>query len=158
MEELLTYRQELLSALESDVTLVAKFEASVSKQEWFRPLGEYQITHHFLLTRLWFDDAHGYVPQVHRIMEEEMAVLSDFDADAWTVDHYDPEEPARVMIENFASLRTWEVGFLCGLRPADWSRTGRHPRWGVHTLQWWVEQQRESSQQQLGRLTPLLNL
>jgi hypothetical protein len=158
MEELITYRQELLSALEADITLLTKIVAGTSTQSWYRPLGGDQTTPHYILARLWVDDAHGFTPQIRRTLDEEMPLLLVFDAEAWMADHYDPEEPARVMTENFASLRTWELGLLCGLPPASWSRSARHPRWGVHTLQWWVELQRDCSYQQLSRLTPLLDL
>jgi hypothetical protein len=158
MEELITYRQELLSALEADITLLARIEESVSSQEWYRPLGDDQPTPHYLLACLWIDDAQGFTPQIRRILDEEMPLLPDFDAEDWMADHYDLEEPAGIMIENFTSLRIWEVGLLCGLLPASWSRVARHPRWGVHTLQWWVEQQRENSHQRLSRLASLLDV
>jgi hypothetical protein len=155
MEELLTYRQELLSTLEADVTLLTRIEANVSSQGWYRRPSDDQPTAHYTLARLWADDAHGFTPQICRILDEEMPKLLDFDGEAWMVDHYDSEVPARVMIEDFASLRTWEVDMLCGLAPVSWSRAARHPRWGVHTLQWWVEQQRENSHQHLSRLTTI---
>lgn len=158
MEELFTYRQELLSALEADVSLLARIETGISTPDWFRPLGDEQTTPHYILARLWVDDAHGFTPQIRRILDEEMPQLIEFDAEAWMVDHYDPEEPAGIIIENFASLRTWEVGMLCGLPPASWSRAARNPRWGVHTLLWWVEQQRENSHQYLNQLIPLLDV
>jgi hypothetical protein len=158
MEELITYRQELLAALEADITTLARIETSFSSQDWYCPLGGDHSTPHFTLARIWAEDAHGFAPQIRRILDEEKPLLSVFDAEAWLADHYDPEEPARIIIENFASLRTWELGLLCGLAPASWSRTARDPRWGVHTLQWWVELQRNFSHQHLSLLIPLLNL
>jgi hypothetical protein len=158
MEELLSYRQELLSALEAEVTLLARLQASIPSQDWYRPLGDDQQTPHYILARLWVDEAHGFVPQVRRILDEELPLLPAFDARAWLADHYDPEVPSRVMVEDFASLRTWEVGLLCGLPPITWSRVARHPKCGVHTLQWWVEQQRENSNSYLSQLTPLVDV
>ncbi len=158
MEELLSYRQELLSALEADITTLARIEAGISAKGWHRSSGNDQPTPHYTLARLWVDDAHGFTPQIRLILDEDMPLLLDFDTEAWLAEHYDPEEPARVMIEDFASLRTWEVGMLCGLLSASWSRAARHPRWGVRTLQWWVEQQSENSRQHLSQLSPLLTV
>lgn len=158
MEELLSYRQELLSALEANVTLLARIQASISSQDWYRPLGDDRQTPHSILARLWVDEAHGFVPQVRRIIDEEMPLLPAFDGRAWMADQYDPEIPSRVMVEDFASLRTWEVGLLCGLPPIIWSRSARHPRCGVHTLQWWVEQQRDNSNRYLSQLTLLVDV
>ncbi len=158
MDELIAYRQELLSALEADVTTIARIEAGISSQGWHRPLRDDQRTPHYILARLWVDEAHGFTPQIRRILDEEMPLLPVFDTEAWMASYYDTEEPARVMIEDFASLRTWEVGLLCGIPPTSWSRAARHPRWGVHTLQWWVEHQRDNSNQYLSQLTPLLDV
>jgi hypothetical protein len=158
MEELLSYRQELFSVLKADIPLLARIEVEISYEGWFRRLGDDQPTAHYVLARLWAEDAHGFTPQIRRILDVEMPLLPVFDVDAWMAEHYVPEEPARIIIENFVSLHTWEVGLLCGLPPTSWSRAGRHPRWGVHALQWWVEQQRETSQQYFGQLLSLLDV
>jgi hypothetical protein len=158
MEELITYRQELLSALEEDIILLARVEAGISSQGWYLPLGSDQPTPHYILSRLWVEESQEFTTNIRRILDEEMPVLPVFDAEAWIESHYDPEEPAGIMIEYFASLRKWEIGLLCKIPPPSWSRAARHPRWGVHTLQWWVELQRECSHQLLSRLIPLLDI
>ncbi len=85
-------------------------------------------------------------------------MLAAFDAEVWMAADYNPDVPAHLIIEDFAASRQWELGMLCGLAPLSWSRIARHPRWGVHTLQWWVELQRDNSHQYLSRLFPLLEL
>jgi hypothetical protein len=82
MEELIAYRQELLSILEADVTTLARIEAGISTQDWYRPLRDDQRTPHYILARLWVDEAHGFTPQIRRILDEEMPLLSVFDAEA----------------------------------------------------------------------------
>jgi hypothetical protein len=107
---------------------------------------------------LWVDETHEFAPQVRRIIDEQNPLLPAFDSLAWMADQYDPGIPSRVMVEDFASSRTWEVGLLCGLPPITWNRAARHPRCGVHTLQWWVEQQRENSNRYLSQLAPLVDV
>jgi hypothetical protein len=157
MEELFAYRQELLSALEQDVTLLARAEAGISSKDWYRTLSGDQPTPHYTLSRLWVEESRDYSVNIHRILDEDLPLLEALDTQAWMAAHYDPDIPAHLIIEDFAALRKWELGVLCGLPPASWSRNARHPHWGVHTLQWWVELQRDYSHQHLSRLTPLLD-
>ena len=158
MEEILAYRQELLAELEADVTRLAKIAARVSSQDWFHLSGDDQPTPHYILVSLWAEDAHEFTPQVRRILDENMPLLSVFNIDSWMAENYASDEPAGVIIENLASLRTWEVSLLCGLDFTAWSRLSRHPRWGVHTLQWWVEAQRDTSHQYFTRLLASLDM
>jgi hypothetical protein len=157
MDELITYRQELLSALEQDITVLARAKAVISSKEWYRTLSGGQPTPHYILASLWVEDSREYSVNIRRILDEEMPLLEILDTEAWMAADYDPDVPVHIIIEDFAALRQWEIGLLCGLPPAIWSRAARHPHYGVHTLQWWAELQRDSSHQYLSQLTPLLD-
>jgi hypothetical protein len=158
MDELFAYRQELFSALEQDITLLARAEVGIPSRDWYRSKSDGQPMPHHTLTRLWVEESQVYSVNLRRILDEDMPLLEDFDVKTWIAAKYDPDVPVQLMIEDLAALRQWEIGLLCGLPPECWSRAARHPRWGVHTLQWWVEQQRDCSHQLLSRLTPLLDL
>jgi hypothetical protein len=155
MEEILAYRQELLAALEDDITRLARAEAGIKSQDWHHRLNGDQPSPHYNLACLWVEESQGYSVNIQRILDEDMPLLASFDTQTWMAVHYDPDVPAHLIIEDFATLRQWEVGLLCGLAPASWSRASRHPHWGVHTLQWWVEYQRDNSHQYISRLTAL---
>jgi hypothetical protein len=158
MEELFAYRQELLSAMEEDITQLARAGAGISAKDWYRTTGIDQPTAHYALAFLWVEESQDYSVNIRRILDEEMPRLKAFDVETWMATHYNPDVPAHLIIEDFAASRQGELGMLCGLAPLSWSRAARHPRWGVHTLQWWVELQRETSHQRLTRLPPLLDM
>ena len=158
MEELIAYRQELLSAMEEQINTLASAEASISSKGWYRIFDGDQPTLHYSLSRLWAEESQEFSSNIRRILDEEMPLLTVFDTEAWMAAHYDAEIPAQLIIEDFAAVRQWELGVLCGLPPASWSRTARHPWWGVHALQWWVELQREATHQQINRLLRHLNM
>ena len=72
--------------------------------------------------------------------------------------HYKPEKPAQVIFEEFSELRKQEVNGLKSLPSEGWCHTARHPWWGVHTLQWWVELQLDFSNQHLADLAAFLTI
>ncbi len=72
--------------------------------------------------------------------------------------HYDPDTPVQVILEEFTGQRIQEVSWLSSLPSENWSTTARHPWWGEHTLQWWVELQLEYSHQHLIELAAFLTV
>jgi hypothetical protein len=158
MEELIAYRQELLSALEEQINSLASAVAGISSKDWNRTFAPDQPIPHHTLACLWAEESQEYSKNIHRILDEEMPMLTVFNTEAWMAAHYDEDVPAQLIVEDFAAVRQWELGVLCGLPPASWSRTARHPWWGVHALQWWVELQREATHQHISRLLSFLNM
>ncbi len=158
MEELITYRQELLSVMQEQINTLASAEASISSKGWYLILDGDHPTLHYSLSRLWAEESQEYSNNIRRILDEEMPLLVVFDTEAWMGVHYDAEVPAQLIIEDFAALRQWELGVLCGQPAASWSRTARHPWWGVHALQWWVELQRENTHQHISQLLRHLDI
>ena len=156
MDELIAYRQELLSALErvvSDLTvLVYRFPF----KEWHRKVGNERHTAHQILVHLWTLEASEFALYVRRINDEDTPLLPIFDDAAWMNKRYQPKEQPRNILNDFTNLRTQELEWLRQLPSTSWSRTARHPRWGVHTLQWWVELQLEYSRQHLNDLSRIL--
>ncbi len=158
MEELIAYRQELFSDLEGDLAFVARAEHELSPQDWYQQPEDSQYTLHFSLAYLRTIELLEFSVQIHRILEEEMPVLSIFNDQDWMAQHYQPDEPVHFIVDEFTHARQLEIGLLRSLPSDSWSRSARHPWWGLHTLQWWVELQRDSSLQVLGSLYILLSI
>ena len=152
MEELDAYRHGLVSALEGVVSELSKIVAGVPSNAWQHSMGREAHTPHYLLAHLLELETQIFGFQLQRILEEDTPLLPPFDDKTWMTGPYDPGKPAEVMLEEFSHLRKQQVHWLWDLPPEVWSRTARHPCWGVHTLQWWVELQLDYSIQHLKQL------
>ncbi len=113
---------------------------------------------HYILFHLRELEAQVYTPQLPRFLAEDNPTLPVFDDQAWMAIHYLPDEPATSITTDLCRLRSSELEWLRGVPPTGWSRLARHPWWGVHTLQWWVEMQLDESIQHRKRLPPLTDL
>ncbi len=152
MEEIMAYRAELLSALESVVNELARLAFELPSHSWDQPFSPDGRSPHYVLYQLRAWEAHFYTIQLRRMLAEENIMLPLFDDSAWMAPHYNPAESPGEIINEIWALRQQELGWLRKLSPQEWSRTGRHPWWGAHTLQWWVEQQLEYSRQVVKQL------
>ena len=151
MEELVVYRDELLSALQGVVEKLSETAASISDKAWYLPPGQDGNTPHYTLAHLCALESQLFNHQLQRILSEDAPLLSIFDDVAWMASHYDPQEPAQRILADLNELRDQELVLLRGLPSAGWSRSARHPWWGIRTLQWWVELQLDYSYQHLTR-------
>jgi hypothetical protein len=158
MDEIVAYREDLLSALEGALFELPKTVAGIASIAWHQPFGRDSHTPHYILEHLRELEAQVFAIQLRRILDEEIPLVPVFDDDAWMAIHYKPEELALTILEDFVNLRKQELNWLRKLSPAAWSRIARHPWWGVHTLQWWVELQLDYSDQHLRELSPVLDL
>jgi hypothetical protein len=156
MEELDAYRQGLLSALESVITELTKTVAGMPTNVWQLPFGQDAHTPHYTLAHLYVLEAQVFDPLLRSIVDEDAPLLPLFDDKAWLANHYEPGKPAQAILEEFMQLSRQDLNWLQALPSDTWSRNARHPWWGVHTLQWWVELQLDCSNQHLAELTALL--
>jgi hypothetical protein len=156
MDELIAYRQELLSALERGVSELSTIVKGSPIEEWYHTIESNLHTPHYTLVQLWVLEAREFALNIRRINGEETPKLALFDDAAWMERHYRPKERPRIILQDFSNLRKQELEWLRELPPASWSRTARYPWWGMHTLQWWVELQLEYSRQRLSELSHLL--
>jgi hypothetical protein len=155
MEELDAYRQGLLSALEGVVNELSETIAGIPSSKWHWPFGLDSHTPHYTLAHLCVLETQVFMIQLHRILDEETPLLPVFDVEVWMESHYKPEESVLNIMQAFSTMRKQELNWLLDLPPASWSRVARHPSWGVHTLQWWVELQLDYSYQHLRELSHL---
>ena len=158
MEEIDTYRKELLSALGGVVDELFKIVAGIPSTAWYLPFGQTSYTPHYTLAHLRVLEVQVFAIQLRRILDEETPLLSVFDDGAWMTNHYRSQEPPFMIMEDIGNLRMQELNGLRKLPTPAWSRTARHPWWGVHTLQWCVELQLDYSNQHLRELSPLLDM
>ena len=158
MEEIEAYREDLLSALKEVGSELSKIVAGKPSSAWHLLFGQDSQTLHYTLAHLRALEAQLFAIQLRRITDEETPLVPVFDDDAWMTNHYRSEEPALIIMEDFVNLRKQELNWLHNLQSAAWSRTARHPWWGVHTLQWWVELQLDYSNQHLEELSPILDM
>ncbi len=158
MEELIAYRQELLSALGDGIDITTRAEQEISPQDWYQQPPGSQHTLHFSLAYLRTIELLEFSVQIRRILDEELPLLSTFNDQDWMAGHYQPGEPIHHIVDEFTRSRQEELALLRSLPPDSWSRLARHPWWGLHSLQWWVELQRDSSHQVLGSFSTRLSI
>jgi hypothetical protein len=140
MEELLAYRQNLLTSLENVVGELRQAAASIPPAAWHTPPAPDQPAPHQVLAHLRAIESQAIAVRLRRVLDESEPYLPLFDDDGWMAAHYDPAEPVQSILDDYAHLRQQELSWLKDLPSAAWNRTARHPWWGVRALQWWVEQ------------------
>ncbi len=149
MEELIAYRVELLSALGWVVDDLAETVSKLPSSEWHKSAAPGAVDRHHLLAQLYARELQIFSAQLPRVLAEKDPLFPVYDDAPWMSEQYDPGAPASDIVEEIRKLRRQEVAWLQNLPPEAWSRTARHPWWGIHTLQWWVELQLEYSRQVL---------
>lgn len=154
MEELIAYRTELLTQLQAVVEKISKAVTYQPNNAWHTSSTSGGHTRHYIVFHLRALDAQFFIPQLVRILDEDTPDISIFDDEAWMAAHYSAEEPVSSILEEIAKLRQQELRWLRNLSGEGWSRTARHPWWGLHALQWWVELQLDCSFQHLRSLSP----
>jgi hypothetical protein len=158
MEELAAYRADLLSALDGVVEALGKMVAAFLVSEWYQPVNPSGQTPHYVLFHLGELESQVFSAQLPRFLAENTPILPVFNDEDWMAAHYHPEQSPSAILEQLDRLRHQELAWLGNLPPAGWSRLARHPWWGLHALQWWVELQVEYSNQSLRELSSVLDL
>lgn len=153
MQELAAYRNGLLSALEGVIPELSSLVEAIPSRVWQVSKKPGAHTPHYPLARMFALDVYTFGSLLRSIVDKDIPLLPLFDEIAWMSGHYAPGKPAQLFLEEFIQLRKQEVHWLRSLSPECWSRTARHPWWGVRTLQWWVELQLEYSLQHLAEIT-----
>lgn len=140
MKELLAYRKSLLTSLEDVVGELRQAAEAIPEADWHTPPAPDQPAPHQVLAHLRALESQAIAVRLRRILDESEPTLPLFDDEGWMAAHYDPNEPAQSILDEYARLRQQELSWLHDLPSAVWNRTARHPWWGVRALQWWVEQ------------------
>lgn len=151
MQELLDYRQALLERFGG---VVEDLQAAARRLEegQFRSALEASRSAHPVIAHLLDVERQAYWLRMERILSEDCPQLPVFDAEAWARERYQPTEPLELILEEYAQLRRSELERLQFMPPGGWSRQGRHPAYGLRTLQWWVEKSLAHSEEHLRSL------
>jgi hypothetical protein len=137
MEELLEYRQRMINKIDSAPELV---DAAILRiKDPTQPLEADGWNIHQVVAHMRDVNQHVYLLRLHRIIDEENPMFEDFNGDAWMAEHYQPHEPIQKLASEFKEQCSTSVDWLKNLPHEDWNRPGRHPSFGKHSLQWWVE-------------------
>jgi hypothetical protein len=158
MDELLVYREGLLSGLERVIPEVSRIVAGMPVNAWSLSLERGEQTPHYTLTHLEVLESQVFNSNLRLIVDQGAPVLPIFDDIAWMANHYPTDKSAQGILEEFTVQRLQEIQWLRALPQSSWSLSARHPWWGVHTLQWWVELQLDYSLQHLSALTAFLTI
>ena len=157
MEDIIAYRQQLLSDLRNVAKEVSQLVLAIPRDDWYIPFGLEVYPPHYTLAHLRELEIQVFGLQLRRFLVEDTLQQPLFDDVSWMAEHYDPSETAQAIAEEFSCLRTQEVLWLENLSSESWNRSARHPWWGVRTLQWWVEIQLDISHQHLRELSAFLS-
>ncbi len=157
-EEIIAYREDLLSALEDVADDLSRVTTRLPESAWRDPSLPRENTPHYILFHLRELEEQVYTRQLPRFVSEDIPTIPLFDDQAWMASHYRPDVPEMGILAEMLILRSFELERLRLLPSPAWSRLARHPWWGVHTLQWWVELQLEESFQHRNMLPPMSDL
>ncbi len=148
-DPLLEYRDRLIERLETIVSDIADSVAAIPADRWHTPARAGLRSPHALLAQLRDMEGNVYLVRLQRLLAETDPVFEPFSPPNWHTDYYDPSEAMTQLLADYAGLREAELQILRSLKPADWSRTGRHATLGLRTMQWWVERMLEYSTERL---------
>jgi hypothetical protein len=157
MEELVAYRADLLAALGETIEELGKMVAKVPVRKSNQAIHPGEHTPHYILFRLCALESQVFAAQLPRILAEDTPILPVFNEEDWMATHYRLEASASSILAQLTKLRHQELAWLGDLPPAGWSHLARHPWWGLHALQWWVELQVECSHQSLRQLSSVMD-
>jgi hypothetical protein len=138
------YRARLLARLESVVGEIGEAIAVIPERQWRTRRGDGRSPH-LILSSLCAVERLAYLPRLRRLIAEDLPTLKNFDPDRWQAGQYDPTIPMAALLADYAGLRESELQLLRALSPAGWARAGRHPAFGLRTVQWWAERILEHS-------------
>lgn len=139
MDELLAYRQRLLLRLEqvpSDFETIIQQAVEFDLPQPPNP-GAYSLRQHIAHVR----DAEKFLflPAFQRILKEKNPRIEDIEDLGWVTAPPKVEEHPEKIWQEIAALHHNLIATLEDMDMREWSREARHPRVGLHTLQWWVE-------------------
>ncbi len=152
MEQLLEYRQRLLSSLRSSAEDLIAILAKIPDDQYSVPVEADGWSAHQIVTHLRDKEAQAYLPRMRQILFDSSPCLESFSGEDWMKAHYRAGEPVQDILLEYQGLRNQELDLLENLPGPGWSRMGRHPAWGVRTLQWWAEQSLSHTRTHIGQL------
>ncbi len=139
MKELETYRERMVRRWQAVVQHLEEAAAHIPPETWRAAPASGGMTCHQALAYLHDMEAQVIAPSIRILLAGEQTPLPPCpDMSAWLA-QYRPGEAPQDILRAYARLREEEAALLFGRGEPPWSAQARHPRFGVRTLQWWVE-------------------
>lgn len=139
MEELYDYRERLLERYRAIPDEFESRLARLSTAAGYQPQEPGGLKLRQVMAHVRDVEAESFLPRLERILSEETPLLSNINESGWMEARYRAGESLEDIFAEFRDLRSRELGRLRNMSQQDWNRPGRHPVWGLRTLQWWVE-------------------
>lgn len=151
-DPLLDYRARLIDRLAAIPTEIANAIAAIPEDRWHTPARAGLRSPHATMARLRDQERYVYIIRLQRLLAGDETMFIPFDPPDWETAYYNPAELMTQLLTDYAGLREAELQIIQSLKPADWSRAGRHAILGLRTMQWWVERTLEYSTERLKEL------
>lgn len=139
MEELNGYRKRLVKRY-ADIAM--DFEALITQiplDDGNKPDDQRGLSLHTVIAHLRDVEKQVFLPYFERIWNEDIPSLANDTVSIRESERHNAAEPFETIMEEYEQLRARELNLLGKMPTHAWNRTGRHPRLGVRTLQWFVE-------------------
>jgi len=140
MDELVEYRQSLLGCMQSTLDELKSMVARIPADQIIQPVEAAGWSAHQITAHLRDKQAQAYLPRLRKILLDQSPCLDSFSGEDWMRVKYRADETLTIILVEYEALWKEEMSLFAVLSEADWSRSGRHPVWGMRTLQWWLEQ------------------
>ncbi len=139
MKELETYRERMVTHWREVVQHLEEAAGRIPPETWHAAPASGGMTCHQALAYLHDMEAQVIAPSIRILRTGAETPLPPCpDVRAWLA-QYRPGEAPQDILRAYARLREEEAALLFGEGAPPWSVQARHPRFGVRTLQWWVE-------------------
>ena len=152
MDKLLEYRQNLLDNMQFSLVELKTLLAVIPSDHRLQPVEVGGWSVHQILAHLRDKQAQAYLPRLRKILLDASPCLDSFSGEAWMDTYYRVDEPANAILAEFEALWLEELRLISSLPAGGWSRSGRHPIWGLRTVQWWIEQSLAHTRQHLAQV------
>jgi uncharacterized damage-inducible protein DinB len=132
------HHKKLVEHLETTGDEFVKALLGLSSEEVNRVPAANEWSIHQAAAHVRDTESRVFLYRLERILTEELPAVPNFDQDAWTREHYSPDEPIRNIAREFAAARRKVVRQLSDVKDKDWERKGIHPAFGKISIEWLV--------------------
>lgn len=140
MNELLIYRQRMLTHWENTVPTLQRLVARFPEDVWHRTPPNGGWSAHQILSHLCALEEQVFSPCIHAFLGEHPVPMPLYMRDeAWLL-AYQPTKSVTDLLAAYKDLRVQEANGIRELPMDGWIVLRRHPQVGLRTLEWWVEQ------------------
>lgn len=152
MRELAFYRQKLLARARQAAEDLRQAGLRLAETDWYLSAKDDSLTPHQALAILAARHVQEFASTLAQLLDGGENTLSRFDPGKWLKDEYSDKEKWNLLYEGFAKNFTQILNQIEAVDSGKWMNAARHPQYGVHTLQWWLEKELGEMEETLGRI------